>query len=207
MNKHWTSIELDYLERMAGNVPRQALLKAYNCWAGSAGKPLRTSGAIKHRLNILGVSAKAEGDMITSGVISGILGANPSTVQGWFDIPDPLPACRCGAWRYIRRRDLVAFAKRRPDLFCRFPVSRLVALLENRALAEAIAKSGIRPRGIPRRVVAIEAGLVYPSSRAAAKASGIHHTILGRYIRNGLPVGGYHWRWYDSQATPPQTNG
>jgi hypothetical protein len=206
MTKHWSRTELDYLERMAGNVPRQALLKAYNCWAGSAGKPLRTFGAIESKLSRAKVSTKAEGDTVTVSLIAETLGINPTSVRKWCQ-QGLLAASHCGAWWYIRRRDLVAFAKARPDLFCRFPVPKLVVLLENRPLAERIAASGCRPRGLGRRTVLIETGRVFRSAGEAARTVGVRSTDVRCGIRYGYAVGGYHWRWYDSQATPPQTNG
>lgn len=206
MKTTWTATEISYLDQLAGNVPRGHLLQKYNAWAGGAGLPLRSFRAIETKLSRLSISAAAVGDVVTPALIAQTLGARSDTVRSWLR-PGGLPATRCG-WRwYVRRRDLVAFAKRRPDLFRRFPVPRLVVLLESRKVAEAIAASSCHLKGLSRRVMAVEAGTVYPSLSAAAKMVHFSPRHLRRAIQNGHEAGGYHWRWYDGRATPPQSNG
>lgn len=202
----WTRAEIDFLDRLAGNVPRGHLLQQYNAWASDAKMPPRSHRAIETKLSRLSISAAAIGDVITPALIAQTLGARSDTVRSWLR-PGGLPAIRCGWCWYVRRRDLVAFARRRPDLFRRFPMPRLVVLLEDRKTAEAIAASRCHLKGLSRRVVAVETGTVYPSISAAAKSAYYSPRHLRRAIQNGQAVGGYHWRWYDQQATPPQNNG
>jgi hypothetical protein len=116
---------------------------------------------------------------------------------GWIE-RGLLPAWRrravAGATRfYVARRDLVAFAKEHPELLGGIPAQRLVMALEDERLAAEIAEKHRRRPAAARRVRAVEAGKVFPSVRAAARAMWVTHQAIQFALRSGGTCAGFHW--------------
>lgn len=106
-----------------------------------------------------------------------------------------LPGKQYRLWWYVRRRDLVRFARRRPDLFGGIQTARLVQLLEDERLAEEIAQGHPRRSNDRRSVRTVEAALVFPSIREAARRMGVTRQAVSFALRTGCRAAGYHWEW------------
>jgi hypothetical protein len=193
----WSKEEVAKLEALAGDYPRLLLFKLYRHWATQHGYQHRTNDAIKAAAYHRGISLQATGEWLTVHRIAQILGIS-------HDCPDKcvngglLPASRYGSGdepvvRYVRRKDVVALAKKSPALFGGIPAARLNCLLEDEDLAEQIATTYTRRPWYRQPVVCKETGRRFPSVREAARTVFICRQSIVYSIKTGGTEAGYHW--------------
>ncbi len=198
MAPRWGPAETDRLDYLAGNVPFPLIPAAYNEWAVKHEHPKRSANAIHQRARRQRLTTRVFGDWLTTGVIAKTLGVANSMPRRWIR-GEGLPAKQLhhGAWRpwYVRRCDLVALARRRPELFGGIGRGRLAQLLENEQLADAIAAAHTRRANTPKRVRCVESGRVFVSIRDAARTVFVSRQLIQIAIRTGARAAGYHWTW------------
>jgi hypothetical protein len=198
MAPRWGPAETDRLDYLAGNVPFPLIPAAYNQWAIRQGYQKRTANAIHQRARRQRLTTRVFGDWLTTGVIAKTLGVASSMPRRWI-CSEGLPATQLhhGAWRpwYVRRSDLVALARRRPELFGGIEPGRLVQLLENERLADTIAAAHTRRANTPKRVHCVEMGRTFVSIRDAARTVFVSRQLIQIAIRTGARAAGYHWAW------------
>jgi hypothetical protein len=179
-------------------VPFPLIPAAYNQWAIRQGYQKRTANAIHQRARRQRLTTRVFGDWLTTGVIAKTLGVASSMPRRWI-CSEGLPATQLhhGAWRpwYVRRSDLVALARRRPELFGGIEPGRLVQLLENERLADTIAAAHTRRANTPKRVRCVEMGRTFVSIRDAARTVFVSRQLIQIAIRTGARAAGYHWAW------------
>lgn len=194
----WSQVELDHLAEICGDKPGPRLLLAYNIWAGRSGFPKRTEGAMQRKITQLGLTRRVSGEWVGTGVIAEALGVSINTPGRWI-AAGLLTGQRCNngprAQRYVRRADLVAFARKRPDLFAGVASSRLVMLLEDEQLADQLAAMPGKRRGQPRPVRCVETGRVFASTKAAADHHFVVRSAITQAIRRNSRAAGHHWCW------------
>jgi hypothetical protein len=193
----WTPAEVDQLERLAGELPAKRAITVYRRWANREGFPARSAMAIEQAAYRHGLSLAATGEWLTVGGIAGLLGIAGDTPLGWIE-RGLLPAWRRRSLKaatrfYVARRDLVAFAKAHPELLGGIPEQRLVMAIEDDRLAAEIAATHRRRPAAARRVRAVEAGKVFPSVRAAARAMWVTKPAIQFALRKGGTCAGFHW--------------
>ena len=189
----WSAREMEMLEQLAGDQPPDRLIHVYNNWAKRQGFATRTRGAILTRLSRSGITARAEGDWVSSGYVCATLGVGIDTTQRWTSHRG-IPCHRDGRnARFFRRSDLRKAAHSQPETFGGIPADRLFLLLEDRELADRIATAYPWRAATPRPVCAVETGWSYPSVRAAAARFNICRQAIQHAIRTGGTAAGYHW--------------
>jgi hypothetical protein len=194
----WTPREVEHLESIAGDYPRLVVFDMHRNWLLRNRLPTRTNDAIEFVANARGISLAARGAVLTPYSIATVLGISCHRVDRWL-YAGLIPFCRLGELehkrrRYVRRRDLVAFAKEHPYRFHGISKSRLCSLLEDPELAASIAANYPPMPRKPRRVQCVETLNVYPSARQAASAAFISRQRIFSALKTGGTAGGYHWR-------------
>lgn len=195
--KAWSKNEDSALALAAGDAPWPLVATAYNQWAAKNGYPVRSDMALMKRVEIRGWRRRAEGAWLTTGIIAKTLGLSYRGPEYWITACD-LPATRFGEGRsfpyYIKRSDLIAFARQRKDLFAGYPRSALFQLLEDEALANQLSSmSRQRPR--KTAVQCVETGRRYRSiAEAARTAAFVSNQRLRQVLDHpGRTANGLHW--------------
>lgn len=192
----WTRAEVDQLELLAGELPRLVAIERYQRWARKHGHPERSAMAVQAAIHRRGMSLRATGEWITVGLIAKLLSVRHDVPDYWVTA-GLLPARAVGMGqkkpRYVRRADLVAFARREPRRFGGIPVNRLVMLLEDERLAEWIAAEYPRRPWHRKALRAVESGKRFETVREAAKALYVTRQALTFALRTGGTCAGFHW--------------
>lgn len=192
----WTAPEVEQLEQLAGDLPRLVAIDRYRRWARRNGFPERTPLAVEAAIHRRGLSLRATGEWITVGLIAETLGVRHDVPDYWVSA-GLLPARAVGKGqkkpRYIRRADLVAFARREPARFGGIEVSRLVMLLEDERLAEQIAADHPQRPWHRKALRAVESGRRFATVREAARAMFVTRQALTFALRTGGTCAGFHW--------------
>ena len=192
----WSAEELHQLELLAGEMPRLVAIERYQRWAKRNGYPERTAIAVQGACRRRGLSLRATGDSMTVGLIAEMLGVRDDVPNYWVS-SGVLPARAVGNGqkkpRYVKRSDLVAFARREPQRFGGIPASRLALVLEDEELAERIAAAYPRRPWHRKALRAVESGKVFATVREAAKAMHVTRQALTFALRTGGTCAGYHW--------------
>ena len=80
----WTAAEIDYLERLVGDVPFPVLVRRMKIPATANGWPDRSDKAISQRIRRTGQASGARhGDWTTTGGVGEILGCPGTRVEAW----------------------------------------------------------------------------------------------------------------------------
>jgi hypothetical protein len=193
----WSQAELEQLELIAGDMPRAMAIRIYRSWATKNGQPQRTNQAIEGAIYRYGMSLRATGQWLTMGGIAAVLGISHDCPYRWVQqgLLSATPMGRCQRKvHYVRRSDLVAFARRHPEALGGIERSRLVMLLDDEELAEAIAAEHRHRPWHRKRVVCVETGIVHPTVREAAKAVHVTRQAITYALRTGGTAAGWHWR-------------
>lgn len=193
----WTPAELSQLELFAGDLPRATAIRIYRSWATKNGMPRRSNQAIEGTIYRYGLSLRATGQWLTLGGIAGQLGISHDCPQRWVH-QGLLSSTRIGQTdrrvNYIRRADLVAFARAYPQALGGIEQSRLMMLLEDEELAEAIATDHPRRPWHRKTVRAVETGRTWPTVRAAAREVFVTRQAITYALRTGGTAAGWHWQ-------------
>jgi hypothetical protein len=187
----WAPEEASYLEQLAGDVPFPSLVRRMQSKASAQGWPQRTEKAILMRLRRIQQSGRARhGEWTTTGGVGEILGCPGSRVEAWLRrkrIRELLEPHKIRNVRYISRRAWRRLAREQPRVLGGFSADALFLLLEDRELAEAIAKQHPRPMG-DWRIQCVETGRIWPSCGAAAQELHVSQAAISLAIRRGRQV-------------------
>jgi hypothetical protein len=194
----WTQREVEHLESIAGDYPRLVVFAMHRNWLLRNRLPTRTDTAIEFAGWRRGMTFAAQGETLTPSAIARTLDITRNRVDRWLE-NGLIPFRRVGEYerkvvRYVRRRDVVTFAKWHPHHLHGIPAPRLTVLIEDEDLAQTIAE---RFPPMPRRarwVQCIETLENYPSVQRAARAVHVTPQTIFSALRSGGTAGGYHWR-------------
>jgi hypothetical protein len=209
--RRYSPEEIDYLETLVGEVPLGVLVRRHAAWAKAHGAPGRTERAIHQFLKSRGHNIQPIGEYVRTSAIRSALQCSQNLIEGWVargwiqpvlapskptrNAPRP-PGARRRTRRAFRRADLRTMAREHPEAFAGARRGPLFILLEDEALADQIV------RDFPRRatclfperpVMNIETRERYPSIRAAARATGLHATLIRASIEKGHKAKGTRW--------------
>ena len=167
----WSDLETQYLEGLADDLPFQVLVRSYQSKASHMGWPKRTERAIRERIYRVGrLSRVKAGELTTTGGAAEILGCPSCRVEAWLRKDRVLrvlkPIKRKGI-NYISRDSWRRLARELPEVLGGYPADRLFGLLEDRDLANAVARRFPRQRG-DYRIRCVENGRVWRSCLAAS---------------------------------------
>lgn len=193
----WTKTELMQLEAMVGNLPADLAVSTFQRWAAANGCPVRTTVAIQGACYRHGMSMEATGRWLTLGVIARALDISLDAPDQWVNKGLLVSRHRSGGkrgHRYVRRDDLLTFARKHPDRLGGIPAERLALLLEDEELAQAIAAAHPHRPWHRKAVRCVETGKVYATVRAAAAAAWVRRQAITYALRTGGTAGGYHWQ-------------
>jgi hypothetical protein len=191
----WSSVEADMVEQLAGDVPPDQLIDAYNQWADQKGYPQRSKQAILSRVKRSGLSNRAIGEWVSSGYICRVLDVGYDRANRLSDHREVHCHRADSGYRYFKRSDLRRAAKESPEIFRGISANRLYLLLEDRELSESIAAAYPLPGNSPKSVCAIETGWTFPSINAACRHFHVSHGAIQQAIRTGRESAGYHWTY------------
>jgi hypothetical protein len=197
MSYKWSPEELEQLQSLVGDVPWPMVMARYNTCAKIKGWPQRTEIALLRKCHDLGIQRRSVGEWITTGLVKELMGISYFAVQRWIK-EGWLPSVRFGEGRphshHIKRSDLRALARQRPDLFGGQSEATLIQLLDNERLAEEIAAMNLpKPRqAIP--VICVEQGRRYPSIGIAARSVYVTPQRLRAVVNTDCTAAGYHWK-------------
>lgn len=189
----WTAAELEMLLHLAGNEPSDRMIGIYNKWATTSGYDTRTERSITIAINRRGCSYRAVGEWVTTGYVGAVLGRSRRTIAAWVRRGLIRSHKRACGQSYIRRSDIVAMARRNPEILGGIERDRLWALLEDEGLAESIATSHPRHHSQHQPVIAVELRRQFPSITRAAAQVFVTPPAIRRAIRTGGTAAGYHW--------------
>jgi hypothetical protein len=204
MGTVWSKEEELELERLAGDYPWRIVFERYNAWAEENGYVQRTDMALQRRANIIGAQRRAQGEWITIGTVSAILGIDREKPRRWLKW-GKIRSYRCTDRKpsphYVSRRSLQEWAKREPEFFRVYPWDALVLLFDNEHAANMVYEHPpVVPKTRTRAVRCVETGQVYRSVTEAARRNYVstsrlqaimntHETAMGRHFVDA--VAGY----------------
>ena len=166
-------------------------MERYQLKARQMGWPERSASAILQRLHRTGQYGRArQGGCLTSGGVAELLGCHHSRVNAWFKRPKLvaiLQPRRVGGFWYSDRSAWRRVAREMPQVLGGFGADALFLLLEDRELAEDVAR---RCPGFwgDKRIRCIETGRIWPSCSAAADALHVDYTTISLAIKQQRPV-------------------
>jgi hypothetical protein len=192
VSRLWTVEDIEMLSSLAGDIPWPLVPGRFN-----NSRPRRTATALRRKADELGLLRRCTGAYLTSGALRAMLGVSYEQARRWI-LSGQLPARRWGegqAYPYwIRRQDLRAFARERPELFGGLSEGQLVELLDSERLAAEIVAMEL-PR--PRQCVAVECvetGRRYRSIKAAARAAYVTPQRMAVVLAQGSTANGRRYR-------------
>ena len=192
MSRAWSVEDIEMLSSLAGDIPWPLVPGRFN-----SARPRRTPIALRRKADELGLLRRSTGQFITSGALRSLMGISYEQARRWI-LSGQLPARRFGQGQafpyWIRRRDLRAFARARPELFGGLSEGQLVELLDSEHLAAQIAAMEL-PR--PRQCVAVECidtGRRYRSIKAAARAAYVTPQRMAVVLACGTTANGRRYR-------------
>jgi hypothetical protein len=187
----WSRMENELLHQLAGDVPFPELVERMHRTAITNGWPVRSAKSIAMRLRRTGQRARArDGEWTTTGGAADILGCPCTRIEAWLrrkHIAEILQPRRFRTFRYISRRSWRRLARESPRVLGGFDVERLYGLLEDRELAEQVAREHPRPMG-DFRIRCVETGQVWGSCSKAARELHVSQGAISLAIRQQRPV-------------------
>lgn len=209
VGRRYSPDEIENLERLVGEIPLGLLVRRHNAWAQQNGYPARTERAVHQFLKQRGLAIEPIGEFVRTSAILDALRCSQNVVEGWVargwivpvrarsrptrNVP---PDRRGPPRRSFRRADLRAMARDRPEAFAGARRGALFVLLEDEELADSIARRfPTRPccLNAQRPVMNLETRERYASIRAAARATGLHPTLIRASIVKGHRAKGTRW--------------
>lgn len=197
----WTKEEIDTLLDLVQTVPLKRLVRAFNMWARMHGYKDRTLTSIDKKIRKLGYSTRAEIQYYSFAKVAEVLKVTRNTVAGWKKLSvDPLQTYQHDgkkfAFNYVTKKELLRFAKKRPECLGGVDQVGLGLLLEDADLAREILRQypkRPKPTYAPRRVRCIETGRIYASLGEAARDVHVVRQGISKAIKNGHKANGYHF--------------
>lgn len=209
--RRYSAEEIDHLESLVGEVPLGVLVRRHAAWAKAHGAPVRTERAVHQFLKSRGHYVEPIGEFVRTSAILEALRCSQNLIEGWVArgwirptlVPSKptrnaprRPSARRRIRRAFRRADLRTMAREHPEAFAGARRGPLFVLLEDEELADRIARdfprraTCLRPE---RPVMNLETRERYPSIRAAARATGLHSTLIRASIEKGHRAKGTRW--------------
>ncbi len=187
----WLPDEIEYLEKIADDVPFPLLVKRMAKQAAQHGWPVRTARAISTKLYRKGYQCRCRfGGWVTTGAVAQIFGCKNSRINRWVHqhgIRKILEPLKVGSRWYIKRSAWRRLAIEMPQALGGYSSDALFLLLEDRELADSVARN--HPlRSSDYRVRCIETGQIWPSASAAARDLYISHETISKAARSRKPV-------------------
>jgi hypothetical protein len=187
----WSAAELEYLERLAGDVPYLKLVKRFQDQAVRNGWPRRSQDAIAGRLQRSGLRMRPQhGQCLTTCGVAELIGCPCARVESWTRrkaVQEILQPIWIGGIRYMQRSDWKRLAHQMPQVLGGFSADGLFALLEDRDMAERIALEYPRPWH-DTSIRCVETGKLYCSCRDAARDHHVTKEAIAKAIRERRPV-------------------
>lgn len=202
MRTRWTKEEELELERLAGDYPWSMVVERHNQWSIDRGRTPRTRLALARRTNVLGGCRIPEGEWLTIGAVSAILGIDREKPRRWIrsgKIRAKRESSRRPSPHYVSRRSFQHWARQDPAFFRPYPRDALVTLFNSTHVADWVyqhppvaAKTRCRP------VRCVETGRVYRSITEAASCNYVatsriqaivntDETACGRHFVDAMP--------------------
>ena len=187
----WNPDEIAHLDQMAGELPFAILVKSMRGKAKQQGWPIRSAKSITERMNRTHQARRARvGEWTSCYGAAEILGCAGSRIEAWLRRPrivEVLDIRVVGTVRYITRASWRRLARVLPRVLGGFSADSLFLLLEDRPLADSVAKQYPRPIG-DWRIRCVETGQIWPSCNVAAGELHVSQAAISKGIREARPV-------------------
>ena len=197
MSVPWTKEEELELEALAGDYPWSMVVKRHNQWSLSKGRAPRTSGALARRSNVMGAGRVPEGEWLTIGAVSNILGIDREKPRRWIrsgKIQAKRECTKAPSPHYVSRQSLRDWAKRDPAFFRPYARDALVLLFDSERIADQVYKHPpINARAHKRPVRCVETGEIFNSLTTAALANHVTISRIQAIVNTHETVGGRHF--------------
>ena len=187
----WIPGEIEFLESIAGDLPLREIVFRMQVRAGINGWPKRSLSGVQQKLRSLGHYGKVTaGEWLTVGGVGEILGCPRTRVERWLQCPATL---RIVAPRWHGRRMFTTragwrrLARQRPHVIGGYGVDGLYALLEDRELAEQVARQYPKRAG-DWSIRCVETGRTWPDAAVAARELHVHKATILTAMRERRPV-------------------
>jgi hypothetical protein len=199
-NKTWPPESEEWLEERVGIIPLTEIEEAYRQIAAQKGWPPRTYNALKSKAQRLGLRQRCHLDNLTRAELGRVLGISHTRVKTW--TKQGLPYKQLShTHTAVRVRDIRTFLLKNPDSAIGVNPEGLAWLLGDDAARKVLGRiTRKNVPGIPRPVVNLSTGKVYPHVKAAGSecfVAGI--SIAGAIRRNGT-CAGYRWAYLDEMG-------
>lgn len=197
MSAPWTKEEELELEALAGDYPWSMVVKRHNQWSLSKSRAPRTSGALARRSNVMGAGRVPEGEWLTIGAVSTILGIDREKPRRWIrsgKIQAKRECTKAPSPHYVSRQSLRDWAKRDPAFFRPYARDALVLLFDSERIADQVYKHPpINARAHKRPVRCVETGEIFNSLTTAALANHVTISRIQAIVNTHETVGGRHF--------------
>lgn len=197
MSIPWTKEEELELEALAGDYPWSMVVKRHNQWSISKRRTPRTSFALARRTNNMGIGRVPQGEWLTIGAVSTILGIDREKPRRWIrsgKIQAKRECTKAPSPHYVSRQSFRDWAKRDPAFFRPYPHDALVLLFDSKHLADQVYKHPpINARSHKRPVRCVETGEVFSSLTTAALANHVTVSRIQAIVNTHETVGGRHF--------------
>jgi hypothetical protein len=196
--RRWTPEDIEILTDLTGELPWQMVVAEFN-----RRRPARTEYAMLHKVDQLRLLRKPEGEFIAICAIKALTGYSSEKIYLWIDSGDLPAVARSEAKnspRYISRKSLRAFARKRPEQFGGMGQAELTQLLDCEKLAAKIVEMQLPKLSNSIEIECIETRRRFPSIAAVAKEARVGQKFVSTAIRQGSSVRGRHYRRVDQPA-------
>ena len=191
----WSSEDIEALTDLAGELPWHLVVARF-----AKRRPPRSNQSMIWKAQELGLPRIPEGEFISIGTIKALTGYCYEKVYLWIDSGDLPAVARSDAKnspRYVSRKSLRAFAKKRPDQFGGMDQADLTQLFDSQVLAKKIVDMNLPKLTKSHQVECIESGRRFPSIAAAARDARVHSKLVWLAVHQGADVRGKHYRRVD----------
>ncbi len=197
MSAPWTKEEEMELEALAGDYPWSMVVERHNQWSLSKGRLPRSSLALARRSNVIGAGRVPEGEWLTIGAVSTILGIDREKPRRWIrsgKIQAKRECTKAPSPHYVSRQSLRDWAKRDPAFFRPYARDALVLLFDSERIADQVYKHPpINARAHKRPVRCVETGEIFNSLTTAALANHVTTSRIQAIVNTHETVGGRHF--------------
>ena len=197
MSALWTKEEEMELEALAGDYPWSMVVERHNQWSLSKGRLPRSSLALARRSNVMGAGRVPEGEWLTIGAVSTILGIDREKPRRWIrsgKIQAKRECTKAPSPHYVSRQSLRDWAKRDPAFFRPYARDALVLLFDSERIADQVYKHPpINARAHKRPVRCVETGEIFNSLTTAALANHVTTSRIQAIVNTHETVGGRHF--------------
>jgi hypothetical protein len=191
----WSPEDIEALTDLVGELPWHLVVARF-----AQRRPSRSNQSMIWKAQELGLPRIPEGEFISIGTIKALTGYSYEKVYLWIDSGDLPAVARSDAKnspRYVSRKSLRSFAKKRPDQFGGMDQAVLTQLFDSELLAKKIVNMNLPKLTKSHQVECIESGRRFPSIAAAARNARVHSKLIWLAVHQGTDVRGRHYRRVD----------